>query len=492
MESEANGVAPASPVAKEVTSRGRRRFDLGGVVGLVVALIGVVVGAQRLSDNSFFTHLATGREMVANGFVHQDVFTWTSQGRDLVVQSWLASLVYGLVEGAFGFAGLRVLTGVLAGLLAWLVWQLGDSAPSLHTRLLVTAPVLVIAAGMWSERPLLMALVLFAITLRMVRGGGRLVSLMIVGFLWIGVHGSWPLGIVLLLARAVGGRVDGETDTRDLRAAGWLAAGILAGGILNPYGLRLLMFPFGLLGRGAILSHVVEWQSPSFDALYARAFLAVIILMIVAITKRWSWRNLLPAIVFLAAALVSRRNISVAALVAIPVMADGLPPLGRLAANEASAVVHRLGLVMLTVVAVSPILVVRAPNVDLSRYPVEAVNALEAAGMSPVETHVLHPDFVGNYLELRYGGSGAAWLDDRYELHESSLMDDYLVLFEAGRGWSDVLDRSGGEAMIWPTDHPLTQLVSDVAGWPTVWSDSDWTVLCDPTSAACRSIQGQG
>jgi len=488
MKPEVDGSSPSSPPST-AKRNGSRRIDLAGVVGLAVALVGMLIGAQRISDNSFLTHLATGREMIAHGFVHHDVFTWTSQGREVVVQSWLASLTYGLIDDLFGFGGIRIFTAIVAGVLAWLVWQLGGSASSLHTRLLMAAPVLVIGAGMWSERPLLIALVLFALTLKVARGAGRVANLAVIGFVWISVHGSWPLGIVLLMARAVGARLDRESHARELQAVAWLGMGIVAGGVLNPYGPRLLFFPFGLLGRGAILSHVVEWQSPAFDALYAKAFLAIIIMMIVAITRSSSWRNLLPAIIFLAAALVSRRNIPVAALVAIPVMADGLPSIGRLVADESSAAIHRIGLIMLSAALLIPLVAVRSPDVDLSRYPVEAVNALEGAGMSPAETHVLHPDFVGNYLDLRYGDSGAAWIDDRYELHETSLMADYLVLFQAGPDWAEVLGRSGGEAMIWQTDHPLTQLASDAAGWKVVWADADWTVLCNPTSITCENFR---
>ena len=493
MESEADTELPPVSAVDSAGNRRARRFslpgfDLGGVVGLVVALVGMFIGAQRISDNSFLTHLATGREMIAHGFVHHDVFTWTSQGREVVVQSWLASLTYGVIDNLAGFGGIRIFTAIVAGALAWFAWQISDSSPSLHTRLLITAPVLVIGAGMWSQRPLLIALMLFAITLRASRGTGRLVHLAVVGFVWISVHGSWPLGIVVLMARAVGARLDRDSYSRELRAAGWLGVGILAGGVLNPYGPRLLFFPFGLLGRGAILSHVVEWQSPAFDALYAKAFLVVIVLTIVAVKRSSSWRNLLPVVVFLAAALVSRRNIPVAALVAIPVMADGLPPLGRLVSEEKSAAIQRVGLIVLAVMLLFPILAARSPNVDLSRYPVEAVNALEDAGMSPAVAHVVHPDFVGNYLDLRYGSAGAAWIDDRYELHKTSLLDDYLVMFEAGPTWSEVLGRSGADAMIWRTDHPLTQLVAESAGWNTVWSDADWTVLCDPALVACENF----
>ncbi len=484
--------APASAVGVKRPDRRSDGRNLGGVVGLCMALVGAVIGAQRLSDNSFLTHLATGREMIAHGFVYRDVFTWTSQGRELVVQSWLASLLYGVVEQVWGLGGLRVLMAATAGLLAWISWQLSDEAPSLFTRLVVMAPVLVIGAVMWSERPLLIALVLFAVTLLVARGRGRPVSLLVVGVIWIGIHGSWPLGLVLLAGRAIGARLDHDDPARDLRALKWLATGILIGGVFNPYGPRLLVFPFELLSRREILANVVEWRSPSFDALYARAFLVMMIMMIVSVTRRWSWRTLLPAVVFVAAALVSRRNIAVATLALIPVLAAGLPSLGRLSSADSSRTIRRLGHVLVVFVVVLPLVLVRSPNMDLSRYPVEAINAMEAAGISPAVVHVIHPDFVGNYLDFRYGDAGAAWIDDRYELHKASLMADYLTLLDAGPGWREVLDRSGGDVLIWQTDKPLTQLVRDVAGWHPLWADADWTVLCRPDVVGCGDSSNVG
>ncbi len=486
----------AGDTASGVRGRGpARRVDgpnLGGVVGLCMALIGTVIGSQRLSDNSFLTHLATGREMIAHGFVHRDVFTWTSQGRELVVQSWLASLLYGFVEQIAGLGGLRLLMAATAGLLAWISWRLSDEAPSLFTRLVVMAPVLVVGAVMWSERPLLIALVLFGMTLLVTRGRGSPVWMVVIGVIWIGVHGSWPLGLVLLAGRAIGARLDHDDPVRELRALKWLGAGILIGGVFNPYGPRLLAFPFELLGRREILSNVAEWRSPSFDVLYARAFLVIVIMLIVAVTRRWSWRTLLPAIVFVAAALVSRRNIPLATLAVIPVLAAGLPSLGRLASGDSSEMTRRLGHVLTVLVVVFPLLLVRPPNLDLSQYPVEAVDAMETAGVSPAVVHVIHPDFVGNYLELRYGDAAAAWIDDRYELHKTSLMADYLTLFDAGPGWREVLDRSGGDVLLWPTDKPLTQLVRDVAGWHTLWADADWTVLCRPDVIGCGESSNLG
>ena len=53
-----------------------------------------------------------------DGIVRTDAFTWTSAGEPLVVQSWLASLAYAVVEDLGGLGGVRLLMGLTAAGLA--------------------------------------------------------------------------------------------------------------------------------------------------------------------------------------------------------------------------------------------------------------------------------------------------------------------------------------------------------------------------------------
>lgn len=461
--------------------------SLAGVVGLAVTLVGLGLGASRLGDNSFLTHLATGREMLESGFVRSDVFTWTSQGEGIVVQSWLASLLYGVVHEAAGFHGLRILTAVLAATLAALCWKLTEASPGLWTRAALMVPVLVIGRTTWSERPLLIAFVLLAATLVIAEGGGRPRWLLPVGIVWIGVHGTWPLGLVALGARWMGGRLDGDRAAREIESARWLGAGMLVGGVLNPHGPALLLFPLRLLGNDEVLAHVVEWQSPSFDTLWTRAFLVLILAVIAGTAHRPRWSAALPAGVFIAAALVGRRNIPVAAIVVLPALAASLPAIGVRIRDRRSQAVRTAALAFSALLLIVPMLAVRGPHLDAGRFPEQAITAMEEdLGLVPGETRIIHQDFVGNYLDLRYGDAGAAWIDDRFELHDPSLIADYVTLLDGTRGWAEVLDRYEAEAIVWPVDAPLTQLVAAVGGWSEVWRDDDWAVLCNPRRVSCE------
>jgi hypothetical protein len=463
-----------------------RQLDLGVFCGLGVALIGLGLGASRIGDNSFLTHLATGREMLESGIVRSDVFTWTSPGETIVVQSWLASLVYGLVDAVAGFYGLRVLTAVLAAGLAGAAWRLTRANPSIITRLTIIVPLLAIGRTNWSERPLLMAFVLFAALMLVVEGHGKPGWLLVLGAVWINVHGSWPLGVVYLVFRIAGGLGDRESVGREWSALRSLGAGMLVGGVVNPYGPAMLVFPLRLLGRQEVLANVVEWQSPSFDSTWTRAFLLLVLACIGALMRRPRWRDALPMMVFVAAALVSRRNIALASLVVLPLLARGLPAMGRLHASRVSNAIHLGALAFVGLLVALPLVAVRGPHVDVGRYPEDAVGAMEnELGLVPGETRIIHPDYVGNYLDIRYGDAGATWIDDRFELHDPALVADYLVLLDGGPEWASVLERYDAEAILWPRDEVLVELATKVGEWITVWSDEEWVVLCAPDNPTC-------
>ena len=468
-----------------VVSTTSKRATLASVVGLGMVLIGVGIGSQRLADNSFLTHLATGREMLDTGIVRHDVFTWTSGGEPIVVQSWLASLVYAVIDDLAGFQGLRMLMAALAGVVAGLAWLLTERAGSLTNRAMIMVPTLLVGVQAWSERPLLFAFALLALTLVIAEGRGNSRWLVLIGMVWVNVHGSWPLGLVLLAARWAGGRLEHRPSGRDKESITWLCLGVMIGGVVNPYGPALLLFPFELLGKRDTLTFVAEWQASTFDSLWTRAFLVLVAGLLIA-ARQAGWRLLVPAVVFVVAAFLSARNIPVAAIVMLPALAAGLPAVRGFDAKRMSSAIDLGAKILILLVVAVPMVAARGPHVDVDRYPVAAVDAMEELGLGPHTVRVIHQDFVGNYLDLRYGSARATWIDDRFELHERQLMLDYVELLDGGPGWQEVLRRHAPDALLWESDRALVELATSVDGWAEVWSDDDWSVLCRPDSKSCR------
>lgn len=467
------------------------RPDVATVVGLGFSLWGLNIGLGRLADNSLFTHIATGRLILSSGIPRSDPYSFTAPGTPWVVQSWLASLTYGLLDRLGGVDGIRLLMGVSSALLAWLVWSLSRPAKTLVPRVVITGLVIATGAVIWSPRPLLFGLIFMALTLLAIDGRLPQWVLLPVFWLWVNTHGSFPLGIVAIIVILVGAHLDHLDQSAIKRGLGWSLGGVLLG-VVNPLGPVIIWFPVRLLSRQEMLSNVIEWQSPSFATPWARLFLVQMVLAVLMLVRRPSYRTALPLIVFGAAALLGARNIAFASLVSVPGLAVSMEGLGSLTGRETGKKI----LLALGAVAVLAGLVLRsnlsAPGYDLSGYPVDALAFVEQSHWRTDDVEIATTETVGNYLTLLHGADARVFFDDRVDMYPESVMDDFMTLYRGRPGWSDVLKKWNIDLVVWESDAPLTGLLRENPRWRIVYDDKRWVVACDRESDDLRKLISSG
>jgi len=445
------------------------------VVGAAFVIWGTVVGLERLHDNSFLTHVATGRLILAHGVPTRDPYTFTALGRPWVVESWLASVLYRGVENLAGGHGLQVMHAVLCALAAALGWVLTRPARQLTGRIIAAGALLAVGTGYWSPRPLLIALVLFAVLAVMVetdRGPAwALVPLM---WVWLNVHGSWPLGLAYLVLRMVGRRVDHNPQGRLPRLLGFSALGAVLGAV-NPIGLRLVAYPLTVITHHSAFAHIVEWQSPSFSDPVNLAFLLeVLVAVVLLVARRGTVEDVLVVAVFTAAALSASRNVPVAALLVTPVLARGLAGIGTID-GQRRGLVPAIGVTALVALGLALTAgAMRHPAYNLSLYPVSEVSWLQSQHLVP--GRVATTDYVGNYLEFRYGTRADAFIDDRADIFPPAVERDYGTLLTGSPGWQAVLARYRFDVVLWPRSDALASLIADDPGWTVRIRDRHWVV----------------
>src|SRR5262245_60485555 len=144
-------------------------------------------------------------------------------------------------------------------------------------------------------------------------------------WLWANTHGTYQLGFAYLGLHLLGRWCDGkrpwEGRERTLLIASVVAFAVV---FVNPYGVALVTFPFELLSRGDILSHIIEWKSPDFRQAWGVALGIWIVVFVVAVARgrhRVTRRDLVVAIPMLLLALWAARNVAIAPLIALPVVA---------------------------------------------------------------------------------------------------------------------------------------------------------------------------
>jgi hypothetical protein len=464
-------------------ARALRVPTVAGVLGWGVALLGFVVGCRPLTDNSLFTHIATGRLITHGGIPRLDPYSFTARGEPWVVQSWLVSTLYGFTERIAGLDGIRVIGGLLVAALLGLTWHLTAGARSLVPRVALTGVAIAVNYPFRSPRPLLLGLVLLALVLIVLVEGHDPRVLVPVMWMWVNANGSFALGVVAVACVCAGRFLDGDRQRRVWRPLGWAAAGAVAGAV-SPLGPRLLVFPVQLLGRMEVLSRVVEWRSPDFGELFARAFLVQLALAVVLLVRRPSYETAVPLAVFTAIALAGQRSVPHASLVMMPGLALGLTGVGRLDGRERRAAVLAAGGVLTAMALLSARAALAEPPVDLRTYPTDGLAWLEGHRLLGGGARVATEDTTGNLLELLRGDGASVFFDDRYDMFPLAVSRDYLDLFDATPRWDDVATRWRIDYLLWPRSSALSSLVASSPRWRVLYQDPTSLVACRRASNA--------
>jgi hypothetical protein len=138
------------------------------------------------------------------------------------------------------------------------------------------------------------------------------------------------------------------------------------------------------------------------------------------------------------------------------------------------------------VVAVAAVLhSVTGSGYALAPYPEEAVDWLDDRGLVATEDlRVVSHDYVGNYLEWRYGERANAYIDDR---PDAVTVLDYSKLKRLTDGWQDAFARADPDVVVWESDRPLTDELAADDEWVRAVELDQFTVFCRAELATrCR------
>jgi hypothetical protein len=459
----------------------------GAGIGVLLAGALALAASGPLRDNSFLTHLATGRLLVDSGLPATNPFL--TGGGDFPVPSWWWSGLLALAEEAAGGPGLRLVGVVLGALLGLLVVRLADplgvTAPQRGLLALCVPSALGAMALLpfLQPRPHLAGFALLAVTLVVWWERRSPWWLVPVFATWVNVHGTWLHGLVVLALLVAAASVDRDAGRRRLLAPIAAVAGVVVGGLLYPEPFRLVLLPteqFGSSEAREVLAAYAEWRPPSVTHPMSWALAVVAVVAVVGAVRRRRWGMAVAGVLLAALGVTALRLVPVAVISLLPLAAAALAGVGSLPRprGRATAVLTVTGAV-LGLGAVTAACV--GPAYSWRDYPVAAVDWLEDRGLAPADdVVVVAPDRVGNYLSWRYGTAGRAWVDDRPGSERGA---DYLDLRRHRPGWRAVLEDSGAAVVLWESDDELTAALRSDPDWDVVAEVGGFTVLCRQSSS---------
>jgi hypothetical protein len=458
---------------------------------VVPVIIGATFGAAStglaVGDSDLFWHLVVGRDVLRGLIGGPDQLSWTVAGHPTSSDQWLGQALWALAYGGGEWRGVVALRGItialLVGLIAYAALRERPARPL--GAVLAALPAIALSRFVWTERPELFGFVCFAmliVLLRAARGGSDRALYWIPPLIlvWASLHGSFALGVVLVVLVAIEGSVAQPSRRRIYAAA---AAGSIVATLLTPAGIGTWTAPgFHLLHPPR---EIQEWSVPDVTtppgAIFAVTLFATLLTALFARARAPREATVLLPVLFVS--LIATRQLPLFVIVAAPYLAaHGGDALARLAS------VSRLRLRPLATAARPPgrradaiALMMAAAVLALASW--SGVNAPQLGGFPSAALASLRPG-PGLLNQYDWGGyliwaapATPVFIDGRLTPYLPDVLTDYTTVIGVHPGWRDVITRRGiRQLLVRPAD-PIAVRAHDL-GWP-IRASSDTFVLID-------------
>ena len=272
---------------------------------------------------------------------------------------------------------------------------------------------------------------------------------------------------------------------RKLRQLAVAIGACLAVCLVNPYGYRILLFPFRLVSDNFMMDRVSEFQSPDFHSWLPFKYLLLLLIAIFALSRKSiTPTELVLVLIFTYMALYSVRYIPLFALVTAPILARKLDEAkgvlrGKIAdlARERSKKAARVdaraagyfwpAIAVFTVVAA---LLYGHPTHAFDR-SAKPVDACEFLMKEKIAGNMFNSDDFGDYLVYRNYPAYKVFIDGRLDMYGSALLREYHQVIDFEPGWESVLEKYGITWIMFSSGSRLSRYLLQDRNWALIYSD---------------------
>ena len=455
-----------------------------------------------LADCDTGFHIRAGEYIIDTlSIPRYDIFSYHAPPLAWTAHEWLSEVIMAGIHQVLGLTGIVAFFAFLLAVTNYLLfkmlrWHGADI-------LIATAVTLLVFSSSqlhWLARPhvfsfLLMIICHFVLESWHRGKANRLYLLPPIMLLWVNLHAGYLGGFMLLAAYLAGnaaGRftapaAESASRTRKLKQLAWTTVACLALCLINPYGYKILLFPFQLVSDRYLMDHVAEFLSPDFHGPLPFKYLLLLAIAILALSRRSvGATELVLMLGFTNMALYSARYIPLFALVTAPILtrhaaeADGVAGC-RVAAflRKRSENISRLDArckVKLFLWPVATTLLVAAAirsgkvqhSFDEKHKPVAASEFLVG---ERITGNMFNNGEFGDYLIYRSYPQYKVFFDGRSDMYGAAMMKEYVKVTNFEPGWEAILDKYQVSWILFDSQSNFTRFLAKDSNWVLIYSD---------------------
>jgi hypothetical protein len=456
-----------------------------GVLLFLVVFFNSVKG--KITEPDSWWHLRNAQHIVATHSQPRfDEYSFTVAGAPWIDHEWLSELAYYCAFRALGLRGLFALyCGLSAAIFVALYYRCRQEGSNPKTAAIVLLLGILLASVSFGPRPLLFGWLCLTFLLILLErfastGSSPLWIMPPLFCLWINLHGSWLFGLITVGVFVVAGFIQGEfgmiesirltaKQTRKLLIA---TAASVAALFINPFGYKLVAYPFDLMFRQkSNLANIAEWQSVDFHDFRGKLVMLLLLGVVASMLfsrKRWKLHEVLLTIFALYVSLMYWRMQFFGALVVVPILAARLTLFPPYDVQKEKPILN--GIIIAGAVA---LMLLRFPseaqlNQQLhDEYPSAALAHMRTRGITE---RVFNSYGWGGYM-VWHAPEIKIFIDGRADLFVyKGVFDDYVKIIHLQNSL-ELLDRYKINNALLEADMPLAYLLGHDTCWNRVYAD---------------------
>ncbi len=453
---------------------------------------------KNMADPDIWWHLRNaGAQFAGHAWLHNDGYSFTAAGAPWINHEWLSEVPYYFGWRTFGPQGVLMVallaTECVLLLNFYLTYRLSNS---LVATLIGSVLATLFATISFGPRTLIFGWLCLMVELilldcwRKDELGNRaaLITFPVLFAFWINLHGSWLIGMILLLGflvcesvwpvHGLDDVIDwGKRDTGSLWKA--TACSIVAL-FANPYGWRLVLYPFDLAFKQKLnVASVDEWHPLDFHTPRAKIFLLCLIalfLLQLARKAKWALHELLFVAAGVYGACLYSRFLFLGGLLICPILAKQATTVfasNKPRQTHSNGWFHAAVLCGLAIVAMARFPSAAAMRAQQAQFPDKALLYLKD----------FHPDgpvfnefLWGGYLEW-HTRQLPVFIDSRVDIFErNGTLKDYLDIVLL-KNTLPLLQKHGIRYVLFSRDTPLIKLLEQTREWRVLYEDPTTVLL---------------
>jgi hypothetical protein len=293
------------------------------ILSVAIFIIIILLSLQPIKNYDIWWHLKTGEIIYQSWDIpDKDIFSYTKAGEPWTNHEWLSQVIFYITYKLFGFYGPIILKTFVLMLSFFIIYKRNQLFLNGYFNVFSIAVIVMISHVSWLSRPLIfiflfIPLTIYLLDLYILRDKKTLWSMPLIMIIWVNLHGSFILGLLLLFLYTLNALV--HDRKKGIYLSKILVVSIAAT-LINPNTYEILLYPLQYATESVHAKYILEWQSPNFHTFSAFEGVLLLSIIVLAFSKGVNALDMVLILLFTHLGLFAIRNTAIYALVVVPII----------------------------------------------------------------------------------------------------------------------------------------------------------------------------